>query len=944
MTTPDICGMTVKLFKRLAAFAAVSVSVFSAVAADQTDKSEFAEKIFCFDGAAGKRPLPEPWVQNTHSSFKPFGRAELIPSQARYFKKALRITSTAADTDIYTSAIPVKAGDVLKVEAGFRSPDGKTPVKFGIYGEYQAMLCHPSGKGWDSRYALFVISKPTTKSIRCFVQGPKNATADFSYLSCRKLRPEEIAVQTSAENLKLWNERTRGTNLAGGKKVQFHPAPNFKLTAKGGTDAADLTDGQIYRGSGMLHFQSRAVGWHPFSGQISILIDLGAVKPVAKGVIRLNGGRLKSFSFPKELTIWGSKDGQNFYRGQSMIKLGKLEDYLSNFRDAYYLPEDEENRGLTYVYPFELRLDADVRYVVFQMQPGAYNLFCDEAAVIQADPETVKSPDFNRICKQAPKSIFHENIIVRPKMDKMYIAEGKWLPNLLILDNRKKETGGILTFTIDLPLPVEYRFANLYPAHIRKFVKSEKNGNRTVFHFKSELPVGPDLTRLANSYPFGPMYFMVKDASLLPEKERYVVFSSYCDGKLEKAVKMPLEVLKMPDVPQLKQLEVSLWFTTRYLATWPDFLTAFHSAGLNVFQIFPESLDYAPQLEQFVKQNSNGKNRFRMVLNPLVVSREKDPDFYCQTKGSTKTVCLAYRGPAYQALLARITEYVRKFPCDYLSIDVESWEPHTMNNAMKCPRCNALREKMKMNWVQYFNWAQSQYLMPFRAAVNKGAAAAGRKPPRIGFYALAPGSASFRYSCSEGPVDYLGGFDRMFPAYTDEAQFSYYGRDAAGVHHRARTVYEKLKNPSICIPWISGGTGAYYSEPLSRRTSHHFLEAILNGSGGVQFFSYRSFESPLDYYYLALAVKQIAPFEDLLMEGSLDFDFSGTNKNLLYTRRDWKGKSLILIGNYEAYSEAETTLPLKGKVTDLISGKKQAASGSFQVKIPADDYLLLLVE
>ena len=80
------------------------------------------------------------------------------------------------------------------------------------------------------------------------------------------------------------------------------------------------------------------------------------------------------------------------------------------------------------------------------------------------------------------------------------------------------------------------------------------------------------------------------------------------------------------------------------------------------------------------------------------------------------------------------------------------------------------------------------------------------------------------------------------------------------------------------------------------------------------------------------------------MEGSLDFDFSGTNKNLLYTKRDWKGRSLILIGNYEAYSEAETTLPLKGKVTDLISGKKQTSSGSFKVKIPADDYLLLLVE
>ena len=54
MTTPDICGMTVKLFKNLAAFAAVFVSVFSGFAAEQTEKSEFGENFFCFDGATGK--------------------------------------------------------------------------------------------------------------------------------------------------------------------------------------------------------------------------------------------------------------------------------------------------------------------------------------------------------------------------------------------------------------------------------------------------------------------------------------------------------------------------------------------------------------------------------------------------------------------------------------------------------------------------------------------------------------------------------------------------------------------------------------------------------------------------------------------------------------------------------------------------------------------------
>ncbi|MBE6374765.1 MAG: hypothetical protein E7055_22205 [Lentisphaerae bacterium] len=725
--------------------------------------------------------------------------------------------------------------------------------------------------------------------------------------------------------------------------MRFYPDANYPLTAKGGTDTADLTDGLVHKGSGMVHFQKQAVGWSGHFGQISIMVDLGEVKPVRKGVIRINGGRLKDFSFPKGLTIWGSKDGQNFYRGQNLVKLGKREDYLSNFRDAYYLPESEDGRNPTWLYPFELHLDADVRYVVFQMQPGSHLLFCDELAVIQADPKSVKSPDFNRIFRQIPKNIFHENIIVRPKMDKMYIAEGKWFPNLLTLDNRKKESGGTLSFSIDLPSAVEHRYADCYPAQIRRYVKSERKGNRTVYYFKSDLPVGKQLNRLAENYAIGPFYFMVKDASLVPAEERYAEFQSFCDGKWEKTVRLPLEILKMPEVPPLKHLNTFIWIAPRFVATWPDYLSTIRSAGFSILPLFPDYRDEVPELDRFVKNSQGSKDQFRMILAP-VNNLNKPPEYFCQTGGSLKTVCLAYRGPAYQEMLEQITEFVKKYPCGYLTFDVESWERHTMNNAMKCPRCNTLREKMKMNWVQYFSWAQAQYLMPFKEAAAKGAAAAGRKPPKIGFYALAPGDAAFRYTCSEGPVDFLGGFDRMFPAYVDEAQFSYYGRDAFNVHHRARMVYEKLKKPAVCIPWISGGTGAYYSLPLSKRTAHHFLEAVLNGSGGVQYFRFRSFESPLDYYYHALAARQIAPFEELLMNGSLDTDFSGSNRKLLYTKRDWKGRTLILIGNYEAFAEAETAIPIKGKVTNLISGETQVAKGRFQIKIPADGYVLLLVE
>ena len=107
-----------------------------------------------------------------------------------------------------------------------------------------------------------------------------------------------------------------------------------------------------------------------------------------------------------------------------------------------------------------------------------------------------------------------------------------------------------------------------------------------------------------------------------------------------------------------------------------------------------------------------------------------------------------------------------------------------------------------------------------------------------------------------------------------------------------------------------------------------------------------SFESPLDYYYHAEALRLLAPREDVLMDGTLDGSFSGSNKNLRYTRRDLGKTSLILIGNYEAVKGAESVLKLPGarSVTELRSGKKLSLhNGKVTVIVPADEYIRLEV-
>ena len=116
----------------------------------------------------------------------------------------------------------------------------------------------------------------------------------------------------------------------------------------------------------------------------------------------------------------------------------------------------------------------------------------------------------------------------------------------------------------------------------------------------------------------------------------------------------------------------------------------------------------------------------------------------------------------------------------------------------------------------------------------------------------------------------------------------------------------------------------------------------MNGAGGLQYFAYRSFESPIDYYYHASALKKIAPYEELLLKGKL-LDLAGSNTALVYTARRNGNDMLLLIGNYGKLSEAETTIELSpggiGAVVDLNQNAPVAVKGNtLTVKIKPDNF------
>ncbi|MBN1673132.1 MAG: hypothetical protein JXR37_18950, partial [Kiritimatiellae bacterium] len=225
--------------------------------------------------------------------------------------------------------------------------------------------------------------------IRMLLAGRASAALlVLAVLWAHALRAEargDVLTPLAREYRALWAERTAGENLALGKPVRFSATPNYHLTAKGGTDATDLTDGKLSaRLDDRIWFGADAVAWgYPQPVLIyNILIDLGAVRPVDRVVARFLGGKEQScLPFPARIEVVVSEDGRTFHRASALEKLMPGEKGQSNWRTSYFLEED----GKPYVYPFALSVKNKARYVGVTVTGGGEIVCADELAVMAGD-------------------------------------------------------------------------------------------------------------------------------------------------------------------------------------------------------------------------------------------------------------------------------------------------------------------------------------------------------------------------------------------------------------------------------------------------------------------------------------------------------------------------------------------------------------------------------
>ncbi|MCH7703031.1 MAG: DUF4091 domain-containing protein [Planctomycetes bacterium] len=155
-----------------------------------------------------------------------------------------------------------------------------------------------------------------------------------------------------------------GTNIALGLAYTFTMAPNYRTSS---SDPADLTDGEIYSGSGKLWGFTGAVGWSAPGGPVGIHLDLGDIYPLDTITLDTAGGADWTY-MPGAALVYTSDDGVHWHYLTNLMTEGVLQ--------TEYVQHRFEKSGLT----------ARGRYLAVYLMPSASKVFLiDELEVLTGD-------------------------------------------------------------------------------------------------------------------------------------------------------------------------------------------------------------------------------------------------------------------------------------------------------------------------------------------------------------------------------------------------------------------------------------------------------------------------------------------------------------------------------------------------------------------------------
>ena len=722
---------------------------------------------------------------------------------------------------------------------------------------------------------------------------------------------------------KLWTERTKGNILSKGKKVTFSIPTNYRLT-NDDKDPFDLTDGKTVNDKkSLIWFHKDTVGWFGgiSDGGVNFQIDLGEVKNVDRFVIRCLGGEVqKTLGFPKRFEIFVSKDGKNYYRTAFMQKLAESDQSLSDFKNSYYIPE----RGKAIVYPFEFEVNAEARYIAFTIASAAGGLFSDELAVMEGNP---KKAGFNAAYKTAPMPFYTKGVLVSPKINEFVLTKNIITPSFFTYCDMRQPAQKKAPMMLELDLPEGVEAVSPKAAKLEKY--TDKKGQKRV---KLTMQVKP---RPWSGTMLQEMFFKV--TKNIPAGNK-AYFTSYSNGVEPIKQEFPFRVIDIAPVPKLKRIHVSLaWMGDNDARKYPEFLKAWQTLGFNAVNGFAH---------YFSNKDRDQRNAFfdEVRKRGMKVIMTDSPIHYMPGKGKKGhemncldnkivAVCPSYRGEFHKKECNRIQACVIKSKPDYVFFDIEAFYSSHVT-AKRCSRCLAAMKAAGMTSMDEFTKkVVAERLADFQAAVKRGADDAGIKCPPIGLYGKGPGAIDR----SQPVLDWK----QLYPRSIAISQPSLYvGERPWLIQERIRMTHKLMKNRNI-IPWLTAGT---YGEMRPQFVEYSALEALLNGAGGFTYYAYWDFDNPLEYAAMANALRMIAPYEDLVMDGELvEIPVDGVNTSAIRKGNEM----LLLVGNYRKPDMKVTVkLPFKKVETikDLRNGEKFKAGTTLQLNVPRSDIRLLYIK
>ncbi len=721
----------------------------------------------------------------------------------------------------------------------------------------------------------------------------------------------------------LWAKRIQGNNLAKGKKVTFSIPTNYKLT-NDANDPFDLTDGKISPSKKeLIWFGKEPVGW--FGGVsdngVNFLLDLGEVKNVDRMVIRCLGGEVqKTLGFPKRFEVFVSKDGKNYYRTAMLQKLEEADRELSDFKNNFYLPE----RGKAYVYPFELNINAETRYVAFTIASAAGGLFADELAVIEGNP---RKKDFNAAYKTDSMPFYTEGVLIRPKQKEFVLSKNIITPVFLSYCDMRTAAQRKSPMMLELDLPDGV--SAISPKAQKTETYSDKNGKKRVKITMKAIPRPWSGTMLQE------MFFKV-DKNISCNDTVY--FTSYSSGVDPIKQKFSFRAIDITPVPKLKRIHASLaWMGYNDASKYPDFFKAWQTVGFNAVNGFPRYFGNVNQAkrEAFFAEARKLGMKVIMTDSPIHAmpgKGKKGHEMNC-LDNNTVAVCPSYKGDFHKKEVERIKNCVIKSKPDYVFFDIEAfYNSHTTSK--KCSRCIAAMKEAKMTSMDSFTKkAVAEKMADFNTAVAEGAKSVNIPVPPIGLYGKGPGTKDL----SQPVLNW----DLIYPASIAISQPSLYvGERPWLVQERIRKTSKLMKNRNI-IPWLTAGT---YGEIRPQFIEYIALEALLNGAGGITYYAYWDFDSPVEYAALAKALRMIAPYEDLIMDGEL-VDIPVKNINTSAIRKG--NEMLLLVGNYRRPDMKVTiNLPFSKVISikDLRNNENFKSAKQIKLSVPRSDIRLLYIK